>query len=74
MLGCMILMSAKGISLSGFIERVLSAWAAVTIRSAILCFTVYELQSCAATSERMMDCGDVKREDSKRAKAVLLAV
>lgn len=52
--------SAKGISLSGFIDRFLSASAAVTIRSAILCFTVYELQSCAARSEQMMDCRDIK--------------
>lgn len=50
----------KGTSLSGFIDRVFSASAAMTIRSAILYCTVYELQSRVARRERMMDCGDVK--------------
>lgn len=34
--------SAKGISLGGFIDRTLSASAAMTIGAAMLCFIVYE--------------------------------
>lgn len=52
--------SAKSITISGFIDRVLSASAAMTIRSAILCFTVYEHQRRTARSEQMMDCRDVR--------------